>query len=78
MIFRDVRESMCTVCVHIRVCMCSCPFEMHTRVQSVMRLVILLADMRKGQECHFVPRGCLSKRVGHVATGDEVKESPGR
>lgn len=70
MIFCGVRVSVC-VCVVV----CDCT---HARVQSVMRVVILLADMRKGQECHFVPRGCLSKGVGHVATGDEVKKSPGR
>lgn len=52
--------------------------EMHMHVQSVMRVVILVTDMRKGQECYFVPRGCLSKGVGHVATRDEVKEGPGR
>lgn len=64
---------MHSVCAHI-----PRAYEIHAHVQSVMRVVILLADMRKGQECHFVPRGCLSKGVGCVATGDEVKESPGR
>lgn len=72
-----VCESVCTVCTRI-LCVRRSVWDTPAHVQSVMRVVILLADMHKGQECHFVPRGCLSKGVGQVATGDEVRESPGR
>lgn len=67
-----------TVLVCISSYVSDCPYEMHMCLQSGMCVFILLADMRKGQECHFVLRGCLLKGAGDVATENEVKESPGR
>lgn len=57
---------------------CGCLYETHTHLHSIMRVVILLANTHKGQECHFVPHGCLLKVVRYVATGGEVKDNPGR
>lgn len=48
-------HSVCvdTVLVCISSYMSDCPYDMHMCLQSVMCVFILLADMRKGQECHF-------------------------
>lgn len=45
------------VCVHM-LCLLdvsTCAHAPDTRIHSVMRVVTSLADMRKGQECHFCP-----------------------
>lgn len=57
---------------------CEVVYIRHTHTKSVMCVVFLLANMRKGQKCHLVSHGCLLKVARYVTTGDKVKEDPGR